>query len=393
MKTTIWSLRGKLVLSLPVIIFGLISLACESEASVTRVVQGTTPSPQPTEIQKETQPAITNEPTPTVVSEVTETPTPSPVGTATINTDRCNLRSGPGKNYEVVGNAKRGDTFPIFGKDATGDWLSIEETNTKWIAASLVKTDIDIASIPVLEIEPAHAAIAPGETQEHPKETPSLTIEASDINPTLTPVVSNGQIDVFNIAVHKSSDGGIVVYGEVLNRGDKPIKRAEVTLSLYDSDNNLLDTDSGYAYLPWEHNLWNTGILYPTERASFVIIFDDPGAWVLYKADLEYEDAREREYSEHYPDLQIINDIGRPIDDILFNYQVSGEIKNTGNSLSGPVWVVVTLYDKNGQVVGVGEVVTDVERLGPGEIEPFKIQEYARGPVASYRILFRAYRH
>jgi hypothetical protein len=93
-------------------------------------------------------------------------------------------------------------------------------------------------------------------------------------------------------------------------------------------------------------------MLYPSEQAPFKIFFDDPGNWITYKAAFEYKEAEEREYSDHCTDLTVIIDIGRSIDDFLFNYQVTGEIENNGNSLCGPIWIIATINDENGKVVG-----------------------------------------
>jgi hypothetical protein len=231
-----------------------------------------------------------------------------------------------------------------------------------------------------------------------PTETKSITTIPTSIqveNSTNTPetAVQNMQIEIINITTYKDKDGGLDVLGEVINKNTSPVKSTKVTISLYDANNNLVDTKSSYAYIPWELNFWNIGILYPTEQAPFVLIFDTPGDWVTYKSEVEFEIASDEDYSNHYRDLRAINDIGRAIEDLLYNYQVTGEIENIGNSICGNVWIVVTLYNDNNQVVGVDYITTDKDSLSPGQTTPFKVQMYSRNPVAYYRLLIEAIKH
>lgn len=48
----------------------------------------------------------------------------------------ANLRSGPGRNYSIVGKAAQGQPLQLVEKSTDGRWYKL--TNQKWIAASLV---------------------------------------------------------------------------------------------------------------------------------------------------------------------------------------------------------------------------------------------------------------
>jgi len=370
----------------------LASIACESESSPTRIVQGFTPSPPtiPTDTTTDITAPLQETYTPT--PQPTETTTPLSYGNATVIAANCNLRSGPGKNYAVVGNAKQGDVFPVFGKDETGEWIQVDWEKQVWISASLLKLDIEKSNLPVIVASSPSVTSTQALVQEvtQPVGTPTLAPIGTS---TVTPIVSNGFIEVFNISTY-NSDGDLIIYGEVRNIGDKPVKHAEVSITLYDVNGNLLDTDSATVSAPLEFSAWYFGILYPSEQAPFRIIFDNPGNWKEIRTSIEYEEATESDYSDQYKDLRVIHDTGRAINEWLFNYKVSGEIENIGDITCGPVRIVVTLYNNKGQIVGMEETgMTDVERLNPGETAPFTVEVYARGPVAYYRIIVAAIKH
>ncbi|TMV50150.1 stage II sporulation protein P [Paenibacillus mesophilus] len=56
--------------------------------------------------------------------------------------DVTNLRSGPGLDYDIIGKAKPGNTFPVVGSD--GDWykVSLSGGGTAYVAGWVVKTGI-----------------------------------------------------------------------------------------------------------------------------------------------------------------------------------------------------------------------------------------------------------
>jgi hypothetical protein len=75
----------------------------------------------------------------TATEEATPTQTPSPTGLATVIVENANLRSGPGASYPVVGVAKKGDKFFVYGQNEDGSWLQVDSAGTSWIKASLVE--------------------------------------------------------------------------------------------------------------------------------------------------------------------------------------------------------------------------------------------------------------
>lgn len=82
---------------------------------------------------------------------------------ATVKTDqgRLNIRSGPGTGYLVVAKANNGQTYPILGRSADGDWLQLQLDGgeTGWASAAYLDVGGDVGGLPVPSV-PAPAAQA-----------------------------------------------------------------------------------------------------------------------------------------------------------------------------------------------------------------------------------------
>lgn len=117
------------------------------------------PSLTPTETATLTP---TDDPTSTPISESpipAETTEEGPI--AVVNVSSANLRSGPGTEYDIVGNANQGDELPIIAQAYNSTWYNIRqgEGDTAWIAASIVDVQPDGAQIEVAESIPTLSAV------------------------------------------------------------------------------------------------------------------------------------------------------------------------------------------------------------------------------------------
>ncbi len=85
-----------------------------------------TPKPQPPKVQ----PEVTSPPQPPAV-----TPRP-PLRVAQVVWAYVNLREGPGTNYKVIGNAKKGTSLKVL--ETKGDWLRVrlEDGTEAWVSRS-----------------------------------------------------------------------------------------------------------------------------------------------------------------------------------------------------------------------------------------------------------------
>ena len=109
-------------------------------------------------------PTATNTPPPTPTESAPATPTPTvtvtdrapaamepPATDASVTVlGEMNIRSGPGTDYDVVGEAIAGEEFPITGKNSEGDWWRIDfQGQPGWIHAPFVVA-ADAEDVPVV---------------------------------------------------------------------------------------------------------------------------------------------------------------------------------------------------------------------------------------------------
>jgi len=68
-----------------------------------------------------------------------------------VSTDRINVRTGPGIEYDIIGQAFFGNTFPVVEYSYTGNWLHVELGNgaTGWVFHALV-TEYTAGGTPVV---------------------------------------------------------------------------------------------------------------------------------------------------------------------------------------------------------------------------------------------------
>ena len=133
---------------LPFLILIIAILACGNEIPVTTEdVDITDQFTTPTETIVSSSPTF-KKPEQTPTPQYTSTP--SPLGYAAVTANLCNLRSGPGTDYSIVGSGEKDDVYPVFGKSQDGSWLWVDRTQPIWISTSLVELDVDISEISIV---------------------------------------------------------------------------------------------------------------------------------------------------------------------------------------------------------------------------------------------------
>lgn len=135
------------ILSLAALILACNLPATSGQASPVPTIAATQ-VPAPTQ-----PPAATQPPLPTEIPTLAPTPTPSDP-TLTPAKDPVNCRYGPGIEWLAVGALKVGETAPIIGKNASGDWwiirLPSDPTATCWVAASVTVPSGNLAVVNVV---------------------------------------------------------------------------------------------------------------------------------------------------------------------------------------------------------------------------------------------------
>ncbi|HMN27832.1 MAG TPA: SH3 domain-containing protein, partial [Caldilineaceae bacterium] len=136
---------------------------------------------------------------PITVSPVVPTPaaTATPANTArlTIEQEQINLRLGPGTEYGIAGEATKGASFDIVGKNQQGDWWQVCCVNGQqaWVFGALAKAE-QTGAVPVitdLPAKPVAQAPAPP-AQEQPTATPEPAAAAPAPPPAADPCAGIG---------------------------------------------------------------------------------------------------------------------------------------------------------------------------------------------------------
>lgn len=293
-----------------------------------------------------------------------------------------NVRAGPGSEFAVVQFLRKDDVVTAIDSNTDGSWhkVLLADGSEGWIGSTVVE---------VIDVLPAATPT------DSPDGTPTtMAVLQEDVEVATATPFPPVYVEVFNVSDHVTSQGKLWLYGEVINLGSKPVKRVRLTATMYDQAGLVTAVNDSSADIPLGFSLWHVGVLHPSEYAPFSILIDDPGAYASWRITVTYAEASSSDFAKHYDDLLILNDQGRQTSDLLGNYRVTGEIRNTGTHETGPVRIVTTLYDSDGRVIGVdGVSASEFDKLAPGEVTPFSVLLYARGPVASYRLFIRSVRH
>lgn len=114
-------------------------------------------------------PTVTLEPTPAPATPTSPPTEPPPTVAPTTDTSPrftissgANVRGGPGTNYPIVGGVAAGETVPVSGRSADGQWLVVGFAGGQgWIAAFVGTFNGDLNALPVVVAEPPPATLPP----------------------------------------------------------------------------------------------------------------------------------------------------------------------------------------------------------------------------------------
>jgi hypothetical protein len=207
----------------------------------------------------------------------------------------------------------------------------------------------------VEEAQPIEEAEKPQETETHEEIPPTPTALPS---PTSTSPPPSPSVSPIEILSHKSyiQSNWYHIIGEVQNNTTYPMNFIKIVATLYDENNNVVGTDYTYTDLD---------IVLPGGKAPFVIATDQWAGTASYKLQAQ---GSESEGELPRQDLIVLSSN----DYIQYDWlHVVGEVLNTGDTNAEYVRVVITLYDTQGDVVGVGYTYTELDIIPPGGTSPF----------------------
>lgn len=123
----------------------------ETATPIARVAATPTPrSPTPTPIPPTLTRKPTSTPTHTPTPRPTSTSTPTPLPDAVVDVEVGNLRAGPGTEYDVIGQVKKGDNVTVFTRNSVSNWVKVQvSSQSGWLSVSLLELNIPLASVAV----------------------------------------------------------------------------------------------------------------------------------------------------------------------------------------------------------------------------------------------------
>lgn len=151
------------------------------------------------------------------------------------------------------------------------------------------------------------------------------------------------------------------IVGEVQNTGDMSTQFTKITATLYNSTNQVIDIEYGYADLD---------VLLPNTKSPFAILCSSQDALNVHNYSLSVSWT---DYAAGKPaGLAIVSNSS--FVDGSNNMHVTGQIKNQGALTARFVQAIVTYYDASGKVVGVDSSYTDPTNLSPNQTGNYDTQ-------------------
>lgn len=117
----------------------------------------------------------------TTAQVITPTHTPSAEPRLIITGDAVNVRSGPGTNFDLLGAATKGESFPLLARNTQSDWWQICCVNDQlgWVFGELATVEhaegVSVATDVPATVPPTPAAIAEAPTSAPVAEAPPAT--------------------------------------------------------------------------------------------------------------------------------------------------------------------------------------------------------------------------
>jgi LysM repeat protein len=202
-----------------------------------------------------------------------------------------------------------------------------------------------------------------------------IPLKEGDGEPTVVPTPTPVALKVQGLAFYRTPVDSLWCLGEVVNLSGQPAEEIQVQISLHDEQGRLLASGAAFVQLD---------ILAPAGRAPFAVLFAAPPASFAQYQTRVLSGVRSTHLGPRYPDLTLVEDHGRWLDQS--NYQVQGQVHNTGHADAERVAIVITLYDEQDHVVGARTVGIPADLFLAGATAPFEVTLTPLGPVARYDV-------
>lgn len=185
-----------------------------------------------------------------------------------------------------------------------------------------------------------------------------------------TPTPTPMPFDIGSLHFQRTPMGGLWCLGEMHNTGSVALEQVQLTVTLYDSEHELLADASAFVQLD---------LIAPDGRSPFSLLFPEaPPSFATYEA--QALGAIPAYLEAFYRDLEV-RDV-EVVGERYASYAVSGSVVNVGPEDTVGVTLVVTAYDALGQVIGVVKGVPQHNVVPRGGETVFQLDLVpAGGPV------------
>jgi len=167
--------------------------------------------------------------------------------------------------------------------------------------------------------------------------------------------------------------GSLYIFGEVRNNSTDNIRFTSLTADLFDGNQQLVDTDQGYA---------QREIIPPGQTSCFrVLFFNQTATWATYQLSAEASTTTEQPIA-----LTITSTSANPNSD---DYELIGQVRNDSGVEQKFVKIIGTLYDSNNTVIDCDYTYANTETLAPGATSSWKINFFGtdRERVANHAVV------
>ena len=155
------------------------------------------------------------------------------------------------------------------------------------------------------------------------------------------------QVNIENDQYYVGNDGIIHIVGEILNDSDKPLNQVNILATLYSGDSIIHQTNSETL----------TNVIMPGMKGVFdIIVAENIDGIDRYVLDLDYKITN--------PKSQVIEITSSELRYAQFdNIIIKGTVANNGDITANMVKVIGTLYDRDGNVVAVSQIIMEPDYI------------------------------
>lgn len=229
-----------------------------------------------------------------------------------------------------------------------------------------------VSAAPVEETSPAEPTAVPAAPSPTPNAVPVQNNEP--VNNVLPPQPGSALTFANVRLVNDPVEGGVLLYGDVINQSDSPQKLQRVTGTFVDAQGQVLAGENNTTdYVPLQ--------IIPTRgQVPFELSVQDIQAAAGFdlRAEAQPSSSAPRQDFELTATSQVSDEFG-----LCFE----GTVRNPGANLAEYAVVAVVLYDAQNNVISFGDTYLEPEALTSGQTSTFELcADSFSQPISSYKL-------